>query len=381
MARAVVIGAGIGGLTSGVALAQAGWRVTVVERAASLDPVGAGLGVGPNALHALDALGLGDALRARAAIQGDAGIRRPDGRWLYRTSDAAIRQRFGDPLVVVLRSDLVDVLTSALPDGALRLGTAVAGVGLRKGDVDLTDGTVFSADLVVAADGIHSPTRALALPGHARLRTMPAVAWRFLAPRPAGLVPGETWGAGALVGVVPLADGRVYTYAAVAVPADGEVPALPRFEGWHDPIPQLFATAQDVLAGRLQELERPLPVMHSGRVALLGDAAHPMTPFIAQGACQAMEDAVTLARLVDPSDVVGSLAAYSQARLARTQRIVRRSRRVGDTMLRSGRLAVAARDRVVGLARFLPDDAIARSFDDVFSWQPPPAPVRGRAAT
>jgi 2-polyprenyl-6-methoxyphenol hydroxylase-like FAD-dependent oxidoreductase len=379
MARAVVVGAGIGGLTSGVALAQAGWQVTVVERASSLDPVGAGLGVGPNALHALDALGLGDALRPRASIQGDAGIRRPDGRWLYRTSDAAIRQRFGDPLVVVLRSDLVDVLTSALPDGALRLGATVGEVGLRKGDVRLSDGTGISADLVVAADGIRSATRALAFPGHTQLRTLPAVAWRFLAPRPAGLVPGETWGAGALVGVVPLPDGRVYAYSALAVPADAEVPALPRFDDWHDPIPQLFATAQDVLAGRLQELERPVPAMHTGRVALVGDAAHPMTPFLAQGACQAMEDAVTLARLVDPSDVVGSLAAYSEARLARTQRIVRRSRRVGDTMLRSGRIAVAVRDRVVGLARRLPDDVLARSFDSVFSWQPPPSAVPSRS--
>src|SRR3954454_12846629 len=170
MGRAVVVGAGIGGLTSAVALAQAGGDVTVVERAESLGPVGAGLGVAPNALHALDALGLGDALRARAAIQGDAGIRRPAGRWLYRTSDAAIRQRFGDPLVVVLRSDLVHVLTSALPDDALRLGATVAGVGLRKGEVQLTDGTGFSADLVVAADGVHSATRALAFPGFATLR-------------------------------------------------------------------------------------------------------------------------------------------------------------------------------------------------------------------
>ena len=378
MARAVVIGAGIGGLTSAVALAQAGWQVTVAERAPSLDPVGAGLGVAPNALHALDALGLGDALRGRAAIQGAAGIRRPDGRWLYRTSDAAIRERFGDPLVVALRSDLVDVLASALPDGALRLGIGVERVGLRKGDVEFTDGTRAAADLVVAADGIRSATRASAFPGHTRLRTMPVAAWRFLAPRPDGLVPSETWGTGALVGVVPLADGRVYVYCAVTAEPDGQMPALPRFETWHEPIPQLFATAQDVLAGRLQELERPLPAMHTGRVALVGDAAHPMTPFLAQGACQAMEDAVTLARLVDPADVVGSLAAYSQARLDRTQRIVRRSRRVGNTMLRSGGIGTAVRDRVVGLARWLPDDVLARSFDGVFTWQPP---VRDRAAS
>src|SRR3954471_2342324 len=371
MARAVVIGAGIGGPTSAVALARAGWRVTVVERATSLDPVGAGLGVAPNALHALDALGLGDALRARAAIQGDAGLRRPDGRWIYRTSMDSVRQRFGDPLVVALRSDVVDVLTSALPDGALRLGTGVAGVGVRKGDVELADGTGLSADLVVAADGVRSATRALAFPGHSRLRTVPAVAWRFLSPRPAGLVSAETWGTGAMVGLVPLADGRVYTYAGLAVPADAEVPPLPAFDGWHDPIPQLFATAQDVLAGRLQELERPLPAMHSGRVALVGDAAHPMTPFLAQGACQAMEDAVTLARVADPSDVIGSLAAYTEARLARTQGVVRRSRRVGDAILRPGRVGAAVRDRVAGLARLLPDDVLVRSFDHVFTWQPP----------
>jgi 2-polyprenyl-6-methoxyphenol hydroxylase-like FAD-dependent oxidoreductase len=378
MARAVVVGAGIGGLTSAVALAQAGWQVTIVERAASLDPVGAALGVAPNALHALDALGLGDALRARAAIQGAAGIRRPDGRWLYRTSDTAIRQRFGDPLVVALRSDLVDVLASALPDGALRLGVGVAAVGLRNGDVEFTDGTGATADLVVAADGVRSATRAAAFPGHTQLRTMPMAAWRFLAPRPDGLVPSETWGTGALVGVVPLADGRVYVYCAVSADPDAEIPALPRFDGWHHPIPELFATAQDVLAGRLQELERPVPAMHSGRAALVGDAAHPMTPFLAQGACQAMEDAVTLARLVDRFDVVGSLAAYSQARLDRTQRIVRRSRRVGNSMLRSGRIGTGVRDRLVGLGRWLPDDVLARSFDGVFNWQPPP--VRDHAA-
>ena len=133
-----------------------------------------------------------------------------------------------------------------------------------------------------------------------------------------------------------------------------------------------MATASDVLDARLLELERPLRAMHHGRVALVGDAAHPMTPFLAQGACQAIEDAVTLARLVDPADVGTGLAAYSGARLARVQRIARRSRRVGDAVLGRGRVGAAIRDRVVGLGRFMPDDLLARSFDGVFSWQPPP---------
>ena len=188
MADAVVIGAGIGGLTAGVALARSGWNVTVVERAPALEAVGAGLGVAPNALHALDALGLGDALRSRAAIQRDAGIRRSDGRWIYRTSDAAIRRRFGDPLVVTLRSDLVDVLVAALPPGALRLGTTVYRVDAARGAVTLADGSTLTGDLVVAADGVRSPTRSAAFPEHPAAE-VPIVAWRFLAPRPAGLVP------------------------------------------------------------------------------------------------------------------------------------------------------------------------------------------------
>jgi len=373
MAEAVVIGAGIGGLTAGVALARHGWGVTVVERAPALEAVGAGLGIAPNALHALDALGLGDALRARAAIQGNAGIRRRDGRWVYRTSDAAIRRRFGDPLVVARRADLVAVLAGALPPDALRLGTTVTGVDADSGVVTLADGGTLTGELIVGADGVRSPTRAATFPEHARARELPMVAWRFLAPRPPGLVPAETWGARALVGVVPLADDRVYVYAAEGVPIGAGIPPLPAFEGWHDPIPQLMATAEGVVSGRLLELERPLPAMHGGRVALVGDAAHPMTPFLAQGACQAMEDGVTLARLVDPADVATGLAAYSAARLARVQGIVRRSRRVGDAVLGRGPFGAAVRDRVVGIGRWLPEDLLARSFDGVFAWQPPPA--------
>ncbi len=125
-ARAVVVGGGIGGLASGVALARDGWDVTVLERAPSLEPVGAGIAVAPNAVRALTALGLGDRLRDLATLQGEVGLRRPDGRWLVRANASAASARFGDQTLVLHRAQLVGMLADALPDGALRLGVDAA---------------------------------------------------------------------------------------------------------------------------------------------------------------------------------------------------------------------------------------------------------------
>src|SRR6202451_4347721 len=127
-ARAVVIGAGIGGLAAGVGLRQAGWHVTVCERAASLEPVGAGLALAPNGLRALDAIGAGDDLRALAVPQ-ELGARRPDGRWLLRsTSGQMVADRFGDSVTLVPRAALIDALASRVPDGVISLGTEVTRV-------------------------------------------------------------------------------------------------------------------------------------------------------------------------------------------------------------------------------------------------------------
>ncbi len=126
--RAVVAGAGIGGLTAAAALGRRGWDVTVLERARALEPVGAGLGLAPNALHALDAIGLGAGVRRLSAVQGQGGLRRPDGRWLVRTDLNAIAARFGDPQLMALRADLVGLLAASLPAGALRTGVTVTSV-------------------------------------------------------------------------------------------------------------------------------------------------------------------------------------------------------------------------------------------------------------
>ncbi|MCC3779879.1 NAD(P)-binding protein, partial [Streptomyces sp. UNOB3_S3] len=124
--RAVVIGGGIGGLTAACALHHDGWTVTVLERAAALEPVGAGIALAPNAQRALDTFGAGDAVRALSGWQADGGLRLPDGRWLSRTSTEAAARRFGGPVVVAHRADVVGLLAARLPEGAVHTGSPAA---------------------------------------------------------------------------------------------------------------------------------------------------------------------------------------------------------------------------------------------------------------
>jgi 2-polyprenyl-6-methoxyphenol hydroxylase-like FAD-dependent oxidoreductase len=380
--HAVVAGAGIGGLTAAVALRRQGWDVTVFERAAALEPVGAGLGLGPNALHALDAIGLGDEVRGFSAIEGDGGIRRPDGRWLVRTELSAITARFGDPQLMTLRADLVRLLAGRLPDGTLRTGvtvtSVVAGDANQRARVTTSAGEV-DAGLVVAADGIRSPIRAALFPGHPGPRYSGCTTWRFVAPRPArSPSPAETWGRGTLFGTFPLADGRVYCYAAAFAPAgtryDDEAAELKRrFGGWHDPIPGLIGSVspEQVLHDDVYWMADPLPAYHHGRVAILGDAAHAMTPHLGQGACQAIEDAVVLASVAGPG-TTPDLAAYTAARLRRTQQVVRGSYRAMRLSGLTSRPAIALRNAGVSLAGRLGPGLMLRQLEPIASWTPPP---------
>jgi len=383
--RAVVAGAGIGGLTAAVALQHQGWDVTVLERAPALEPVGSGLGLGPNALHALDAIGLGGEVRRFAAIQGHGGVRRSDGRWLVRTDLGAMAERFGDPQLMALRADLVGLLASRLPDGVLRTGVTVTGV--TPGDPDdqasrarvATSAGDLDADLVVAADGIRSPIRATLFPGYPGPRYSGCTTWRFVAPRPdQSPSPAETWGRGTVFGTFPLADGRVYCYASAFAPAgkrhDDEAAELKRmFGGWHDPIPGLIGSvsADAVLHDDVYLMADPLPAYHRGRVAILGDAAHAMTPHLGQGACQAIEDAVVLASLASPGTSL-DLAAYTAARLPRTRQLVQASYRATRLSGLTSRPAVALRNTGISLIGRLGPALMLRQLAPIAAWTPPP---------
>ncbi len=394
----MVIGAGIGGLAVAAGLCSAGWDVTACERAASLEPIGAGLALAPNGLRALDSIGAGDALRALAVPQ-ELGIRRSDGRWLVRsTTGHMVSDRFGDPVILLPRAAIIDALAACVPGGVLSLATEVtsvepdetAGVGKMAAARVATSAGELDADLVVAADGIGSGVRPVLFPDHPGLRYAGFTTWRLLTGPVTGPVPmAESWGRGTVFGVMPLSDGRVYCYAAApALPdarAGDELAELVRLFGtWHEPIPGLLAMARpaDVLRHDVAELAAPLPSFHRGRVALLGDAAHPMTPNLGQGACQALEDAAVMARLAagtEPDAVGGMLARYTAARLPRTTDVVRWSRRAATMTTWAWPPAVAFRNTAMRLTGILAPGAALRGLAPIYGWQPPAA-ARPRGA-
>ncbi|MEE1839304.1 MULTISPECIES: FAD-dependent monooxygenase [unclassified Streptomyces] len=383
--RAVVIGSGIGGLTAAVALHGRGWRVTVLERAASLEPVGAGISLAPNSQRALDVIGMGDEIRALAAWQGEGGMRSPGGRWLSRTHSAVAAERFGGPVVLLHRADLVDRLVARLPGATVRTGTAAelldpGTVGGAPAVVGTVAGSI-EADLVVGADGIDSAVRRALFPGHPGPSYAGFTTWRIVVPatgRP--FAPHETWGRGALWGTQPLKDGRIYAYGAAVAPAgaraaDGEkAELLRRFGNWHDPIPSVIAAADpgQVLRNDVHHLIDPLPAFHRGRTVLVGDSAHAMTPSLGQGGNQAVEDAIVLAHHLTPHGDLGArAAAYTTDRLPRTTAVVRKSARTARLMRLTSTPAVATRDALTSVASRLVPTLILRTFDGIADWQPP----------
>jgi 2-polyprenyl-6-methoxyphenol hydroxylase-like FAD-dependent oxidoreductase len=368
--KAVIIGGGIGGLASALALSRAGWQVEVLERAPEFTEAGAGLSLWQNGLRALDALGVGQAVRDRSLLEGQAGVRDDAGRWLTRTGGAELDRRYG-PAAMVHRADLLAILRRALPAGALRTGITVSRVR-SAGRVWHSAGDT-RAELVVGADGIRSIVRASAWPDAPVPRYAGYTAWRLItAPLPV-TGSGETWGAGERFGYAPLPDGRVYVYATANAPAgaaDGGLAGLrARFGDWHDPIPALLdaAAGSAVLHDDLYELP-PLKAYTAGRVALVGDAAHAMTPNLGQGAGQALEDAVVLAKTAEAGsgrEVTAGLEAYDRLRRPRTQMIVLRSHRIGAVGQWASPPAVTLRN--AGM-RLLPRSAFIRSLAPVLDW-------------
>jgi salicylate hydroxylase len=335
--RVAVAGAGIGGLTLAVALARSGHEAVVVEKSAAFGDVGAGIQISPNAARVLAALGLGDALDAVGVRPERVVVRRwDDDRELgVTTLGAAVVARYGFPYYNVFRPDLIEVLVGGVGGVSVRFDAEVTGV--VGATLELADGDAIEADVVVGADGIHSAVRT-ALFGPTPARFSGLVAYRALVPGPAvAHLPVEVtnrMGPGRhLVSYFVGRDRQYYNLVCVVPEPTWDV------ESWTEPgvIDDLrahFAGWSAAVSGLLEHVVEPvyrwalhdrqsLPAWSQGGATLLGDACHPMLPFMAQGACQAIEDAVVLRRCLEVGgdDVALALRRYEAARLPRTARI------------------------------------------------------------
>lgn len=376
----MIVGAGIGGLAAAVGLHRAGWEVLVLERAEALGEVGAGIALWSNALRALEWLGVGAGIRAHGTLQGEGGVRTPDGRWLTRTSGADLQgvlDVLDVRLLLVHRADLHRALSEALPDGVVRVGATVTGlhgdgVRYRVGDAE----RLAEGDVVVGADGLRSTVRARLYPGSVWTRFAGFTAWRGVTDRPFPLErQSQTWGEGAEFGLVRLLDGRVYWFCTgddaegTRFPDErGEV--LRRFGGWHAPIADVVGATSEVLRHDVHVVRRPLPPFAAGPVALLGDAAHAVTPNLGQGGALALEDAVVLAHLLaGPDPVVEALRRYDAVRRPRAEAVSRASELAGRVI--RVRNPVLAGLRAALLSATPPRVAMGRMARTA-AWRPPP---------
>jgi 2-polyprenyl-6-methoxyphenol hydroxylase-like FAD-dependent oxidoreductase len=384
---AVVVGGGLGGLTAAVALRQVGWRVTVLERAARFGEIGAGITLMSNGLRCLDAIGLGDAVRGSGLPMLAMGMRTAEGRWLSRIDGdgADLEALMGTTALTIHRAELHRILRDALPAAALVAGVTTTGIngGEDGGPAevrfrDRDQDAVLHAELVVGADGVHSWVRAQRWPDGPAPVYSGSTSWRAVT-TPSSAAVAEmslSWGQGTEFGVMPLVDGRTYWYAAAnadeAQRNPDELAELRRrFGTWHEPIPAVLTHTQPqaVLRHDIYRLPK-LDSYHRGSVALLGDAAHAMTPNLGQGGGQALEDAIVLAAAVSQTrDVATALAHYDRERRARTQAMSRAATR----QLRFGQqlhnpIAVAMRNTAVALT---PDRVALLAIARYGKWHPP----------
>jgi 2-polyprenyl-6-methoxyphenol hydroxylase-like FAD-dependent oxidoreductase len=335
----LVIGAGISGLATAVALQRRGKDVTVIEERADTSS-GAGISIWPNALAALDEIGLGDAVREAGGRVTAGALRWRDGAWLRHPSPQRLVKALGEPLVVIRRSALTNVLADALANGTVHSGLSARELvttadGAR---VTLSDASTRDAAAVVGADGTRSVV-ARHLNGELTHRYVGYTAWRGVAECTIDPdVAGEVLGPGIEFGHVPLGSDSTYWFATERAPAghvapQGELNYLKAtFASWADPIPAVLAATDpdDVLRNDLYDRDQARQ-WSRGPVVVLGDAAHPMRPHLGQGGCQGIEDAAVLARFVDGDDnLAAAFARFSAFRRPRVHPLVRESKLIGQ---------------------------------------------------
>jgi salicylate hydroxylase len=339
--KIAIIGGGIGGLSAGLHLLHEGFDVQIYEQAPRITEIGAGIQISPNASRLLIRLGLKPALDAAGVFPKAVHQRRwDDGRTLQRAPVGRdVEDAFGAPYYHFHRADLANLLAAALPPERVHVQHKLTDLE-QKGErvvARFDNGATVEADVLVGADGIHSKVRHIVF-GPEKARFTGCVAWRGLVPaeriRDLGIeVASHNWmgpdghvvhywvSAGRFMNVVCVTEHG--GWASESWTEKGNVAdAMARYEGWHPQVRRLIASFPETYIWALHD-RLPLPQWSEGRITLLGDACHPMLPFMAQGAAQSIEDGAALASLLKaiPDDVPGALRRYEAIRKPRATRL------------------------------------------------------------
>jgi 2-polyprenyl-6-methoxyphenol hydroxylase-like FAD-dependent oxidoreductase len=381
--KAIVVGAGIGGLCAALALLQQGWQVAVYDKDSQLREQGAGIVLAANAMKALTRLGVDGQIRAAGSPVGTAEIRTWNGKLIKALPAQKQATKYGTFSYLISRGELHSILLQAV-EGQITIHTGKRWLSYDErpeGGVTaiFMDGTTEEADVLIGADGLYSAIREhlfgkdkLRYSGYTALRGICDYEdSRYSSDKGGGF---EALGSGKRFGFSALGNGQIFWFAAINNPQGSILPpeqrkaaALELFQGWYPPVTAAIEATDPAVILAHDIVDRaPLPLWSVGRVTLLGDAAHPMLPNLGQGGAQAMEDAIVLARCLQHVDVPAGLKAYERERMVRTARIVRLSRTMGRMVQLENPLLIGLRNRMISL---MTEAMYIKRFDPVVGYE------------
>lgn len=340
--KVVIIGAGMGGLATGIALRQAGYEVQIYDRVSQLRPAGAGISLWSNGVKVLNRLGLGKEIASIGGQMEQVSYYNLSGEKLTNFSLQPLVNAVGQQPYPVARTDLQEMLLDVFGAENVQLNSKCVALDQNADSVTaiFEDGRRATGDILVAADGTHSIIRNYVL-GYAALRRYVGyVNWNGLVPASEDLAPKNSWdvyvGEHKRASLMPVGDDRFYFFFDVPLPKgtvsspDYREELTNFFKGWAKPVQNLIQRLDPFKTNRVEihDIE-PLATLVRGRVALLGDAAHSTAPDLGQGGCQAMEDALVLATYLQTTNisVEDALKRYETARKDRVADVINRARK------------------------------------------------------
>ena len=370
--KVVVIGAGIGGLTTGIALKQLGYKVEVYDRVRELRPAGAGISLWSNGVKVLNQLGLGKEMAAIGGEMNRMEYRNHKGESLTNIPLQPLFERVGQRPYPVARTDLQKMLLTAFGEDEVHLGMKCVEVSRNEkaATAVFEDGSRATGDVLIGADGIHSITRAHVLGKPIDLRYAGYVNWNGLVPADPVLCDADNWvlyvGEGKRASMMPVGGDRFYFFFGVPMqkgsetaPEDRREELSKHFADWPAAVQSLIKALDPAQTNRIEicDIDPPERLV-KGRIAVLGDSAHATTPTLGQGGCQAMEDALMLSRYLITTNisVEDALLRYEKARKSRTADLVMKARKRTDIIY--GKDERVTQDWYAQLSQEKPEDVI-----------------------